>query len=214
MVVLEATVDAQQIERELEQVEDPEVEVEGDLTPSSEPGTGSDDDSAMLGEIGRRLTLILGALGVLTQLDTILEILSGIFRAVEVALLPLIGLITAFLRPVLDRLLRLFADFDFDQAFSELERIVGDTVDDITGELSQLVRSPGEFASDTRDDIQQGVGQIGGELGGRQLLPGFSTTGNDILGLLPGNEFSNAGLTEATSNDTENTRTEDSPGGR
>lgn len=214
MVVLEATVDAAQIERELEQVEGPEVEVEGEMTAG--PGIGGDSDGATgaLATIGRRLTLILGALGVLAQLDTILEILDGIFRAVEVALLPLIGLITAFLRPVLDRLLRLFADFSFDDAFAQLEQIIGETVDAIGEDISQIVTSPSEFASDTERDFRRFGGELQREFGDNQLLPGFDTTTNDVLGLLGGNEFSNSGLKSVLSNGSQEDRTEDSPGGR
>lgn len=194
-------------ESALEDVEDREIGVTG---PSG-PGGDSDSEGALAG-IGKKLTLILGALGVLSQLDTIMELLSGIFRAIEVALLPLVALITAFLRPVLTKLLRLFADFSFDEAFGKLERIIGETVSAIAEDINQMITTPREFVSDTQRDFGRAGEDIRDELGDNQLLPGFETTGNDLLDLLASNEFSNAGIDKIFSNSGQEVQNEDSPG--
>lgn len=194
-------------ESALEDVEDREIGVAG---PS---GLGGDSDGGgALAGIGRKLMLILGALGVLAQLDTIMELLDGIFRAIEVALLPLVALITAFLRPVLTKLLRLFADFSFDEAFEDFERIIGEIVSAIGEDINQMITTPGEFVSDTQRDFDRFGGSIRDELGDNQLFPGFETTGNDVLNLLAGNEFSNAGIQKFFSNNGEDVQNEDSPG--
>lgn len=211
MVVLEATVDQSQVERELEQIDDPQVEVEGEMAAG--PGLGGDEDGALgaLAGIGRKLTLILGALGVLAQLDTILEILDGLLRAVEVALLPLIGLITAFLRPVLDRLLRLFADFSFDDAFAQLEQVIGSIVDDIGGEISQELNElvPG-FLGTTEEGTRDPSNPRTAADIGEQTFGEGSPIGR-IFNFA--SEFSNAGLQSGLSDKSEENRSEDSPGG-
>jgi hypothetical protein len=212
MVVLEATVDESQVQSELEQIDDPQVDVEGELAPGPGFDGGGDGEAVgQLAQIGRRLTLILGALGVLSQLDTVLEILDGIFRALEVALLPLIGLITAFLRPVLQRLLRLFADFSFDQAFAQLEQVIGDIVDDVGGEISQeLNQLAPDFIGSNPMEIPDVTTRSEIADLGEQTFGSGSPIGR-IFNFA--SEFSNAGLQNSLSNNSEENQSEDSPGG-
>lgn len=209
MVVLEATVDETQVERELEQIEDPEVEVNGEMTPGPGLADGGDGETAsQLGNISRRLLAILGVLGVLLQLDTVVEILDGLFRAVEVALLPLIGLINAFLRPLLENLLRFMADFDFDNITGEISGLIDESISRVSSEIQDALP----------DFVPEGTGETITRIGGRQAVETVSRTAAPGVGVtlldLIGNEFSNAGLTSIISNDSEEDRAEDSPGSR
>lgn len=196
-------------ESALEDVEDREIGVTGPAGPG-----GDDSEGVRLAQIGRKLTLILGALGVLAQLDTIMEVLNGIFRAIEVALLPLVGLITAFLRPVLTKLLRLFADFSFDEAFGQLENVFNNVVDNISDEVKAAI--PGVSGTSRFEDESFGT-QSFFEGEGTREGPGGSRVIEDspadkILDFLASTEFSNAGIQKLFSNNGEDVQNEDSPG--
>ena len=193
MVVLEATVDRQQVERELEQIEDQEVGVDAEVTG----GAGEQEQgeqTQILGNMARRLTLILGALGVLLQLDTVVEILNGLFRMLEVAFLPIIALLNAFLRPIMERLLRLIGSVDFTDLFGQLERFVDNVLTEIGQRFENFVQDvwpTGETSP--RETARQTAGQAGDTL--VETTTPIPSGGLDMFRML-GTEFSNSGLQE------------------
>lgn len=214
MVVLEATVDESQVERELESIDDPEVDVNGELQPSND--LGGDDGGGgggQLATISRRLLAILGAVGALLQLDTVVELLEGIFRVVELALLPFIALFNAVLAPILQDLARSVAEFDFDQFTDNIGDMITDGIDNLISGLPFVGddTSPGGGGG-------TGTSPAGGPVpsntrpgpGGSQIVEG--SVADDVFNLI-GNEFSNAGISEFLSNQGNDTSSEDSPGG-
>lgn len=85
---------------------------------AGETGTGDGQAGGgaggIMGGISAKLAGILAAVGFLASLKPIQEILSGIQRLFSITLLPLIALLTTFLRPILTKLLRLVASVDFE----------------------------------------------------------------------------------------------------
>lgn len=240
MVVLEATVDSSQVERELEQVEDPEVEVEGEMTAGDGFGGGGQETGSMLADISRRLLTIIGIVGVLLQLDTVVELLNGLFRILEVALLPILGIINALLRPLMQSLLQFIGNLDFDNLIqsltTELLNVLNDFANQIAQEIRNLVGLGDQPESETEEQVR-GIarGQLAAQLGGAPGLTGVAGTiggltsdleRQDIDRLIErlqnndsgnvfdmiGNELSNEGLREYLSNDSTGTTNEDSPG--
>ena len=208
MVVLTATVDREQVERELEQIEDQEVGVDAEVTGGQDQQEQS-EQTQILGNIGRRLMAILGIIGVLLQLDTVVEILNGLFRMLEVAVLPLVALLNAFLRPIMERLLRFIGDLDVGEIFNDLESL-----------FDEMVMNIGEAITDTVPGINEGTVGEGLSRGKRGLEWLFEPTSGEELvedtsNLFDtiGNEFSNTALAEWFSNQGNEKRSEDTPGG-
>jgi len=209
MVVLEATVDRQQVERELEQIEDQEVGVDAEVTGGPDQQEQSEQTN-MLGDIGRRLTLILGIIGVLLQLDTVVEILNGLFRMLEVALLPVVALLNAFLQPIMERLLRLMGSVDFTDLFGQLERFVDNVLTEIGQRFESFIQDiwpTGEGG--VGDTVREGAGQAGDTL--VETTTPIPTGGLDMFRML-GTEFSNSGLQEFLSEKSSDIPLQDLPG--
>lgn len=73
----------------------------------------------LLGGIGSKLAAVLGIVGVLSALKPIQELLSGLVRALSVAILPLVALLKTFLKPILRQLLGLIGGLDLQTTFDE-----------------------------------------------------------------------------------------------
>jgi len=210
MVVLEATVDQSQVERELEQIDDPQVDVEGEMTPT---GGQAQEQTQLLGGIGRKLTMILGAVGALLQLDTVIELLDGMFRILEIALLPLIAIINALLRPVLESLLQWISSINFDMVTNAIEEVMNNVVDNIGRDIQ---RALGLTQSQSGDP----TGYFGGEAEIERLSEANQSRGGGGSDQPPqtmweqlGSEFSPEALREKWAEFTSENTDNDGPGG-
>jgi len=121
-----------------------------------ESGDGGQDGGGgtvggMLGGISAKLAGILALVGFLASLEPIQELLSGIQRFFSVALLPLIALLSTFLRPILQKLLRFVGNLDFDNLAQDLstklgailERFLDAAVEEIKGQIIGGETAPG-----------------------------------------------------------------------
>lgn len=112
----------------------------------------------MLGGISGKLVAILGVLGFLASLKPIQELLSGIQRLFSVAILPLVALLNALLRPVLTKLLKFIGNLDFDNLVEDLttklDNILGETLESLLGQLPFVSEQGAEEGS---EGIREGV---------------------------------------------------------
>jgi len=83
-------------------------------------GGGEGTVGGLLGGISTKLAGILGFVSFLASLKPIQELLSGIQRFFSAAILPLVQLLNAFLRPILQKLFRFISTLDFDNLISSL----------------------------------------------------------------------------------------------
>lgn len=114
-----------------------------------------------LGGIGRILSTAVAALGVITAVP---GLLSGVFRLLEVALLPIGILFQNLLAPLIQRLLRFFATNDI---FSKIESFARQVVSAVTNFVSQVQ----QFTA----SIDRTLGNLtGGEVGVDTFLTGVT----------------------------------------
>jgi len=92
----------------------------------------------MLGSISTKLAGILGFVAFLASLEPIQELLGGLQRLFSVAILPLVALLTTFLRPILQKLLRFIGSLDFNNIWESLGSRLSDILMDV-GDI--IVRS-------------------------------------------------------------------------
>lgn len=166
----------------------------------------------MLGGIAGKLVAILGVLGFLASLKPIQELLSGIQRLFSVAILPLVALLNALLRPVLQKLLKFIGNLDFDNLLEDLTtklgNIFGEAVDRLVNELGDFLNpfeqgKTGDTLVDSfqPERVQESVVEGQARVGPLGTVVQEDSIGEDILvstGLL--DEQTNSTLAEKSSN--------------
>jgi len=150
----------------------------------------------MLGGISAKLAGILGFVAFLASLKPIQEILGGLQRLFSVAILPLVALLTTFLRPILQKLLRFIGNLDFNSLGRSLLKSLGPILDRLPQIIAEAVNkgvkgaldfAGSDLASDfllqtgQPDRVQQQVesGQLRQAPLGTTVKPG--SIGEDIL---------------------------------
>lgn len=171
--------------------------------------------AGMLGGISGKLVAILGVLGFLASLKPIQELLTGIQRLFSVAILPLVALLNALLRPVLQKLLKFIGNLDFDNLLADLTTklgaIFGEAVDTLVNELGDFLNpfsndggvSTGNQLVDATQPrgIKQAVNEGEARAGPLGSVVAEGSIGEEILvstGLL--DEQTNSTLAEKSSN--------------
>lgn len=113
--------------------------IDGEDAEMAAPSGDEDEGMGGLGDIfgamSAKLTAILGFVAFLATLKPIKELFSGLQRLFSVAILPLVALLTAFLRPILQRLLRFIGTLDFDNLMQDLLN----RLQDFLGRLPDLI---------------------------------------------------------------------------
>jgi len=194
-----------------------------------EGGAAQGGTAGILGGISKKLTAVLGLVAFLASLKPIQEILSGLQRLFSIAILPLVALLTTFLRPILQDLLRFVANLDFDnlvkdlsnkfsQALNELGDIIVRSLSDAIFGTGQATRGEQQFTGNLLGASAAfpapGIGgllgpQVGEELLSNQRLqsrlPGAASTlaqqSTGPLGILNSfNEFASSTLQSNTAN--------------
>lgn len=152
---------------------------------------GSDESLNLLGNIGRKLTLILGALGALLQLDSILELIDGVLRVLELALLPFVALVNTFLRPVLQKLLNVVGNLDLsttlDEFITRLRTLLQSLFNDLVSGLENNIPGLGNKGADKVARTGLSIGKDFSLIGG-----GFSgvSAGRELADLVNANKRS------------------------
>lgn len=186
--------------------------------------------AGMLGGILGKLTVILGAAMFLASLKPIKELLSGLQRMFSVAILPLVALLSAFLKPLMQKLLKFIGNLDWDNLAkdltSKLNKLFQGFVEDIimalpfTGEKETKSTMDALFGSDEHRSIFAGVG---GTMSPEELnkpsffehqVLGFGNPNKDnFLGL--GDQYSEQSrtTTDSQTSDTVNAYTQESGAG-
>lgn len=238
MVVLEATVNADQVEREIEDIDGPQVGVEDDAGGLVGGGGAGAGTGGALAGIASTLGAILGVLAILTQLETVVELFNGLIRILELTLLPIVAVISALLTPVLQDLARLVGNVDFEALKQAVQDLVGSILNGIQDLINQIPgigpddRTPEERREDRRQfNTSQVVsnlpflGPTSGAVAGQlvsdenlkkldRILNQKNNNNNNVNFLeIFGNEFSNEGLNEFNSNRTQENQDADGPGG-
>lgn len=150
----------------------------------------------LLGGISTKLAGILGLVGFLATLKPIQELLSGIQRLFSVAILPLISLLTAFLRPLLQKILRFIGGLDFNNLISSLvlslEKVFNRLITQVSDSIASQV--PGVNSSGVSDSVKTGLSTASQAVGGTGtgLGPAFNPVFNLSLDWLK--EQSNSSL--------------------
>jgi len=110
----------------------------GGIGPGGAAFAGA-EAGGVLGAITAKLAAILGFVTFLATLKPIQELLSGLQRLFSVAVLPLVALLTTFLRPILQKLLRFIGDLDFNNIVQSLRSAVSEVVSNVVQNvLSQI----------------------------------------------------------------------------
>lgn len=104
-------------------------------------GPGGETVGGLLGGISTKLAGILGFVGFLATLKPIQELLGGLQRLFSVAILPLVSLLTAFLRPIMTKLLRFITQLDFDNIVPSLIRNLRSLFNSLMTDISQEISS-------------------------------------------------------------------------
>jgi hypothetical protein len=143
-----------------------------------EGGVGGGEGGGIAGALGGisgKLAAILGLVAFLASLKPIQEILSGLQRLFSVAILPLVALLTTFLRPILQKLLRFIGSLDFNNLFQDLsnrfQQALTELGDIIVRSLSDAVFG-GNQASTSE---QRRTGALLGGAVGSTVAPGTGT---------------------------------------
>lgn len=114
----------------------------------------------LLGGISAKLAGILGFVGFLASLKPIQELLSGLQRLFSIAILPLVSLLTTFLRPILQQLLRFISELDFNNLIQSLVTNLRTLFNNIGSDISQQIsRSIPGVGTSTSDQIVKAGGQ-------------------------------------------------------
>lgn len=148
----------------------------GDAVGGDDTGGGGGTVGGMLGGISAKLAGILGFVTFLASLKPIQELLSGLQRLFSVAILPLVSLLTTFLRPVLQKLLQFIARIDFDNLIQSLSnqfsRILGNFASELSNEIKTTIPGIGDSQTD-----QIARGAVGGATaaGGAALFGPLAT---------------------------------------
>jgi len=140
----------------------------GDAVGGDGAGGGGGTVGGLLGGIAGKLAAILGFVTFLASLKPIQELLSGLQRLFSVAILPLVSLLTTFLRPVLQKLLQFIAQLDFENIvaslLANLQRVFNNSIDQLGNEISSSI--PGveneTVSSGLREGITGGLSTVGG----------------------------------------------------
>jgi len=184
----------------------------------------------MLGGISTKLAGILGIVGVLSALKPVQEFLKGIMRILSIALLPFIQLLNVFLKPVLQELLGLIGNIDFQTTLDEfitrfetlLRSVWNDAVSSLISALNQIPgvnlnqggRPPGpsESGFDERQTTVPGV--TAGDLSEDPfpVLGNLAQNGQDVY-VSPFGEQSNTNMNRNASETTNNETGQNGLGG-
>jgi len=190
----------------------------GDAAGESDSGGGGQGGGigGMLGGISTKLAGILGFVAILASLKPIQEILSGIQRLFSITLLPLIALLTTFLRPILQKLLRLVAGVNFDSIGETIDRNIRFLVDSLINKLTSGLSSnlPG-----VGDNLANSITRSTAEFGLRTLTnPGslVSSVGQEAVefGLDLNTEKSRSSLDQGVSESANRETTNNGVGGQ
>lgn len=151
----------------------------GEAVSDAEPGDGIGAGAGTAGRagLGAILTTIVSTLGAilgfvafLATLEPIQELFKGLQRLFTVAILPLVSLINAFLRPVLRKLLRFIgnANLDFSSIFSRLSDSIESALNNVVDGIAQGIRKSLPGGRNVSGD------QVGSALGlaGALTIPG------------------------------------------
>jgi hypothetical protein len=139
----------------LQDVADTQAEADEDgLSGGSGKGGQGGGVGGLLGGISTKLAAILGFVAFLASLKPIQELLSGIQRLFSVAILPLVSLLTTFLRPILQKLLRFIGNLDFDNLLQDLTSKLGTIASTAAQDaIEQLPGVGNDQAANIVDDI-------------------------------------------------------------
>lgn len=133
-------------------------------TGQEQGGGGGGAVGGLLGGISAKLAGILGFVAFLATLKPIQELLSGLQRLFSVAILPLVALLNAFLRPILQKLLRFIGELDFDNLTQELlgalSGVLNDFADAIVTSFKDAVFGTDE-ASEQQEQFSSSVAEGG-----------------------------------------------------
>lgn len=119
---------------------------------AEDAGTGQQGAGAgsgiggMLGGISTKLAGILGFVAFLASLKPIQELLTGLQRLFTVAILPLVALLTTFLRPILQKLLRFVGSLDFNNLAESLLRNLTPILDRLPQIISKGLKETSQSA--------------------------------------------------------------------
>ena len=150
------------------------AEGEGGIAGGNGDGAGG-GIGGLLGGISAKLAGILGFVAFLASLKPIQELLGGLQRLFSVAILPLVALLNAFLRPILQKLLRFIGGLDFS-SLEALFRSFGEQIDKILSDTIQKVTGLGQGQAQTAsENIQTGL-----ELSNAFFNPSEPITGTDV----------------------------------
>jgi len=126
----------------------------------------------LLGGISAKLAGILGFVTFLASLKPIQEILSGLQRLFSIAILPLVAILTTFLRPILQKLLIFFSNINFDNLIESLatniDRVLTGIARDISNDIASSIPGVGGTTADR-------VVQTGGDALGQSAATALGT---------------------------------------
>lgn len=125
-----------------------------------------------LGGISAKLAGILAFVGFLATLKPIQELLSGLQRLFSVAILPLVALLTTFLRPIMQKILRFVADLDFDNLVESLTTKIDAALQNLGDQVAQKINN----ALDINLTGNQALEGLGEALSAGSLLGGLTGT--------------------------------------
>ncbi len=173
-------------------------------------GAGGGDGDSGGGILGKRLTAVvsllsrvLAAVGVITLIPGLLD---GVFRLLEIALLPIGVLFQNLLAPLIQRLLRFFATTNLFDKIGTFADIIVQTVQNLINDLQPLINEVSNFASSVSDAFDRGIeASEGQQQVAETVTAGVTTAIPGINNPRIGREFTSAAfdiLSSETSNQT------------
>jgi len=114
-----------------------------------EGGAGAGGIGGLLGGISAKLAGILGFVAFLASLKPIQELLGGLQRLFSVAILPLVALLNAFLRPILQKLLRFIGGLDFDNLVESFKTQLDSALTSFLSDLNIFDEGEAKSTADT-----------------------------------------------------------------
>jgi len=146
----------------------------------------------MLGGISTKLAGILGFVAFLSSLKPIQELLGGLQRLFSVAILPLVALLTTFLRPILQKLLRFIGNLDFNNLGASLAKNITPILDQLPSLISKAINNVGGNITDfTASDVAKDFGSQAVETGTKYNAASLPFTGAAALAESQGLNLSN-----------------------
>lgn len=173
------------------------AETIGDATGQGSGAGGGGTVGGLLGGISTKLAGILALAGFLASLKPIQELLSGLQRLFSVAILPLVALLTTFLRPVLQKLLRFIGGLDFNNLVESLRTNLSQVLNNLVDRVTQGIAN--QFPNISGTDADRGAAAFE-SVARTGVLGPFGLSGNAVNVSLDWlNEQSNTSLTSNVS---------------